>query len=52
MRWGSARTDLDEAAIKELQKRLDRLHEVEVSEKRRAKYLDFSKRMDELLQKQ
>ena len=48
--WGSARTD--EAAIKELQKRLDRLNEAENTEENKAEFLDVSKQMDDLLQKQ
>lgn len=52
MKWGSIRTDLDATTIKDIQKRLDRLHEVETREDSKAKYLDLSKRMDELLQKQ
>ena len=51
MRWGSARTKPDEAAMKEIQKRLDRLHEAKVTETNKAEYLELSKRMDELLQK-
>ena len=48
--WGSARTD--EAAIKELQKRLDRLNEAENTEENKAEFLDVSKQMDDLLHKQ
>ena len=51
MRWGSAGTKPDEAAMKEIQKRLDRLHEANVTETNKAEYLELSKRMDELLQK-
>ena len=51
MRWGSARTNPDEATMKEIQKRLDRLHEAKVTETNKAEYLELSKRMDELLQK-
>ena len=50
MAWRSAKTELDVVAIKELQKRLDRLNEAEITENSRAEYLKVSKRMDELLQ--
>ncbi|XP_030924482.1 uncharacterized protein LOC115951403 [Quercus lobata] len=49
--WGSAWTDPDVEAIKEIQKRLDKLNEEEISETSKAEFLDLSKRMDELLQK-
>ena len=52
MSWGSARIDPDVEAIKETEKRLDRLNEEEVSETSKAEYLELSKKMDELLQKQ
>ena len=52
LRWGSARTDPDAEAIKVTQKRLDRLNEVEVFDASKAEYLEWSKKMDELLQKQ
>ncbi|XP_075636847.1 uncharacterized protein LOC142609101 [Castanea sativa] len=48
--WGSAKPD--EVALKELQKRLDMLNEVEASEENRVEFLDVSKQMDDLLQKQ
>ena len=44
MAWGSSTTNSDTTAIKELQKKLDILHEAE--------FLELSKGMDELLQKQ
>ena len=50
--WGLARIDSDVEAIKETQKRLNRLNEEEVSETSKAEYLELSKKMDELLQKQ
>ena len=49
--WGSAWTDPDVEAIKEIQKRLDQLNEEEISETSKVEFLDLSKRMDELLQK-
>ena len=52
MAWGSAKTDPDVATIEELQKRLDMLNEAETTEDSKAEYLEVSKRMDELLQKQ
>ncbi|KAL0006084.1 hypothetical protein SO802_013645 [Lithocarpus litseifolius] len=52
LRWGLARTDLDAEEIKEIEKRLDRLNEEEVSDTSKAEYLELSKKMDELLQKQ
>jgi len=52
MAWGLAKTKLDVAVIKELQKRLDRLNEAETTEDSKAEYLEVSKQMDELLQKQ
>ena len=48
--WDSAKPD--EAVIKELQKRLDRLNEAENTEENKAEFLEVSKQMDELLQKQ
>ena len=50
--WGLAWTDLDVKAIKKTQKRLDQLNEEEISETSKAEFLDLSKKMDELLQKQ
>ena len=52
MSWGMAWTDPDVEAIKETKKRLDRLNEEEISETSKAGYLELSKKMDELLQKQ
>ena len=52
MSWGLAWTDLDVKAIKKTQKRLDKLNEEEISETNKAEFLDLSKKMDELLQKQ
>ena len=52
MTWGSSKTDLDAASIKELQKRLHVLNEAETTKASKAKFLELSKRMDELLQKQ
>ena len=52
MSWGLAWTDLDVKAIKKTQKRLDQLNEEEISETSKVEFLDLSKRMDELLQKQ
>ena len=52
MSWGLAWTDLDVKAIKKTQKRLDQLNEEEISETSKAEFLDLSKKMDELLQKQ
>ena len=49
MNWGSAKRDLDANAIKELQKRLNRLNEAETTKESKAEYLDVSKRIDELL---
>ena len=51
MSWGSAWTDPNVEAIKEIQKRLDQLNEEEISETSKVEFLDLSKRMDELLQK-
>ena len=48
--WGSAKPN--GTAIKELQKRLDRLNEAENTEENKAEFLEVSKQMDELLQKQ
>ena len=48
---GSPTTDPDTRAIKELQKKLDILNEAEPTEAAKAKFLELSKRMDELLQK-
>ena len=52
MSWGLARTDPDVDVIKETQKTLDRLNEEEVLATSKAEYLELSKKMDELLQKQ
>ena len=52
MNWGSTRIDPDTTNIKEIQKRLDRLHEAKTTKDRKAEYLNLSKRMDEFLQKQ
>ena len=51
MQWGVARTTLDEEAIKQIQKRLDRINEKEMTAVSKAKYLELNKKMDELLQK-
>ena len=48
--WDSAKPD--EVAIKELQKRLDRLNEAKNTEENKAEFLEVSKQMDDLLQKQ
>ena len=50
--WGSSSIDPDTRAIKELQKKLDSLNEAEPTEVTKAEYLELSKKMDELLQKQ
>ena len=50
--WGSSSIDLNTRAIKELQKKLDLLNEAEPTKVAKAEYLELSKRMDELLQKQ
>ena len=52
MAWGSSMTDPDTVAIKETQKQLDRLNEVELTEASKAEFLSLSKKMDDLLQKQ
>ena len=52
MRWGLTRTTLDEEAIKQIQKRLDRLNEEEMITDSKAEYLELNKKMDEFLQKQ
>lgn len=52
MAWGSAKTDPDAVAIKELQKRLDTLNEMETIEDNKAEYLKGSKKLDDLLLKQ
>ena len=52
MAWGSSVTDPDTVAIKETQKQLDRLNEVELTEASKAEFLSLSKKMDVLLQKQ
>ena len=52
LRWGLAKTDPDAEAIKVTQRRLDRLNEAEVFDASKAEYLELSKKMDELLQKQ
>ena len=43
LRWGLARTDPDVEAIKEIQKRLDRLNEEEVTDTSKAEYVELSK---------
>ena len=48
--WDSAKPD--EVSIKELQKRLYKLNEAENTEENKAEFLEVSKQMDELLQKQ
>ena len=48
--WGLAKPE--EAASKELQKWLDRLNEAKNTEENKAEFLDVSKQMDNLLQKQ
>jgi len=50
--WGSPITDPDTIAIKEIQKQLDRLNEAELTEEAKAEFLELSKKMDDLLQKQ
>ena len=50
--WGSSSIDSNTREIKELQKKLDFLNEAEPTEATKAEYLELSKRMDELLQKQ
>ena len=50
--WGSSSINPDTRAIKDLQKKLDFLNEAEHTEASKAKYLELSKKMDELLQKQ
>ena len=52
MKWGSTRPTLDEEAIKQIQKRLDRLNEEEMTTDSKVEYLEMNKKMDELLQKQ
>ena len=47
-----ARTDPNVEAIKEIQKWLDRLNEEEVSDTSKAEYVELSRQIDELLQKQ
>ena len=47
-----ARTDPNVEAIKEIQKWLDRLNEEEVSDTSEAEYVELSRQIDELLQKQ
>ena len=47
--WGSTRTDLDVDTIKDTQRMLDQLNEEEVFATSKAKYLELSKKMDELL---
>ena len=51
MKWGLARITPDEEAIKQIQKRLDRLNEEEMTFDSKAEYLELNKKMDELLQK-
>ena len=48
--WGSAKPD--ETAIKELQKWLDKLNKAENTKENKAEFLEVSKQMDDLLQKQ
>ena len=50
--WGSSSTDPYIKAIKDLQKKLGFLNEAEPTEAAKAEYLELSKRMDKLLQKQ
>ena len=50
--WGSSSIDLNTRAIKDLQKKLYFLNEVEPTEATKAEQLELSKNMDELLQKQ
>ena len=50
--WGSPITDSDTIAIKEIQKQLDRLNKAELTEEAKAEFLELSKKMDDLLQKQ
>ena len=50
--WGSSSINPDTRAIKDLQKKLDFLNESVPTEATKAKYLELSKKMDELLQKQ
>ena len=47
-----AKTDPNVEAIKEIQKWLDRLNEEEVSDTSEAEYVELSRQIDELLQKQ
>ena len=51
MKWGLGRTTPDEEAIKQIQKRQDRLNEEEMTTDSKAKYLELNKKMNELLQK-
>ena len=48
----SSSIDPDTGAIKDLQKKLDFLNEAKPTEAAKAEYLELSKKMDELLQKQ
>ena len=50
--WGAAKTDLDAASIKQLQNRFDNLNRSETTNNGKAKYLEVSKRLDDLLLKQ
>ena len=50
--WGAGKTNPDKEAIKQLQKRLDILNSVEVTEASRDEYLTVSKTLDDLLLKQ
>ena len=52
MAWCSSSIDPDTRAIKDLQKKLDFLNEAKPTEAAKAEYLELSKKMDELLQKQ
>ena len=49
MKWGSARTTPVVEAIKQIQKRLDRLNEGEMTSDSKAEYLELNKKMDQLL---
>ena len=42
MKWGSARTTPDEEAIKQIQKRLDRLNEEKMTSDSKAEYLELN----------
>ncbi|XP_075663965.1 uncharacterized protein LOC142633609 [Castanea sativa] len=51
-KWVVARITPDEEAIKQIQKRLNRINEEEMTADSKAEYLELNKKMDELLQKQ